>query len=1125
MMRTCIVSAVLVGLLGFPVRGDDLVFKDRLMPELARHVPDILETFDHETGWFGKGVWMSTDQNPMYALAVAYATASPLNPYHKDPKLLEAVIKAGDCLIENADQRGQWVFAKKDGSTWGNIWMPWVYSRWIRSYALIKDDMPADARERWEKALILGYTGISESQLRHVHNIPAHHAMGLYIAGRSLDRPEWCRQAADFMHKAVDVQTEGGYWSEGSGPVVVYNEVYIEAVGIYYALSGDSRVLPALERGAAFHRRFTYPSGQCVETIDQRNPYSHAVRAGNVGFTFTPAGRAYLMRQWAALGIDNLGADRIASLILYGEEGPAARPIDAGSGDMFVLKEQGEDMAATLQRGPWFICLSAYTSPIAGSRWLQDRQNLLSIHHEKVGLVIGGGNTKLQPAWSNFTVGDVSLLQHKPGDTSPDFLPPEGKLYHVPSEATLLKAPEPGLKLTYGPETGTIRVITQDEDTLVCLLSATTTSGLPVAAHITLLPALDEPLETGDGQRITLSDEPVHLAAEDLGGSLTHGGWRLKLPATATLQWPALPHNPYRKDGRATISEGRISVRIPFDDQHPEHRVVLEIVGPSPTRGTEKAPDGEVLYNGIVLPREWPPRIEALSREPMGVPYLESPPEVIPIDVGRQLFVDDFLIEETTLKRTFHAARYHPASPVLTPDKPWERDGMTGKPRKATSAVFGGGVWYDPADELFKLWYMGSNLKRTCYATSRDGIHWEKPELDIVPGTNILLDQERDSDTVWLDHNEKDPAQRFKMFTTIPRPEGDGFKPAIYYSADGIHWGEPLIIGGGIGDRTTIFFNPFRGKWVYSIRSLIEPWGRSRRYAECTDLVQGMRDLGKDSVLWLTADRLDPRHPDPEVGKTHPQLYNLDAVPYESLFVGLFSIWQGMYGGGIEKRNEVLVGFSRDGFHWDRPWRGRFAGVNETDGAWNWANVQSCASGCLVMGDQLYFYVSGRGRTGEPASTGLALLRRDGFASMDAGDRPGVLTTRPVVFDGRYFFVNADTADGQLRVEILDQDHQPVGGFGRKQCVPIATDGTLHQVHWMEESDLSSLAGRPVRFRFHLTRGRLYSFWVSSSPDGASHGYVAAGGPGYAGPRDDVGREAYDAASKIHDEARSSPKR
>ena len=74
--------------------------------------------------------------------------------------------------------------------------------------------------------------------------------------------------------------------------------------------------------------------------------------------------------------------------------------------------------------------------------------------------------------------------------------------------------------------------------------------------------------------------------------------------------------------------------------------------------------------------------------------------------------------------------------------------------------------------------------------------------------------------------------------------------------------------------------------------------------------------------------------------------------------------------------------------------------------------------------------------------------------------------------------------------------------------MPVTGDSTLSRVVWKEAADLSRLAGRPVRFRFHLTNGKLYSFWVSPSETGASHGYVAAGGPGFTGPSDTVGRAA-----------------
>jgi len=575
MNHGCITT--LLALTAGPLMAAELTLEEQLVAGLVKQVPDLLETYDPETGRFGSGIWICTDQNRMYPLAVAYACEVRGNPYHKDPKLLDVIMKAGDALIEDADEKGQWVFRKKDGSTWGNIWMPWTYSRWVRAYAMIKDDMPPDRREAWAKALELGYTGISRTQLHRVHNIPAHHAMGLYVAGKALDRPEWCKQAADFLIKVAGEQAEGGYWSENIGPVVVYNAVYMDALGTYYALSKDRRVLPALEKGAVFHYHLRYPNGEAVETIDERNPYHQGVNPGNVGFTFTPMGRAYLREQWSRYGKDKLSADLRASLMLYGEVGVAAKAPSAESGGTFVLTEQGTDRAATVRTGPWFICLSAYTAPIPKNRWIQDRQNIVSIYHEKVGVIIGGGNTKLQPAWGNFTVRDTSLLRHKKGDTNPDFMP-KGELYHVPSAAKLIRKPDAGLDLTYGPETCRIRVRPKDDRTLEYLIETTKKSDLPVAAHLTLLPHLGQTLETAAGQKTKLGEEPIDWSPEQLGGKLTYAGYRLHLPKSASLHWPARRHNPYRKDGRSTRAEDRIEIRIPFDGEYAGHTITVEVM-------------------------------------------------------------------------------------------------------------------------------------------------------------------------------------------------------------------------------------------------------------------------------------------------------------------------------------------------------------------------------------------------------------------------------------------------------------------------------------------------------------------------------------------------------------------
>ena len=513
---------------------------------------------------------------------------------------------------------------------------------------------------------------------------------------------------------------------------------------------------------------------------------------------------------------------------------------------------------------------------------------------------------------------------------------------------------------------------------------------------------------------------------------------------------------------------------------------------------------GEQLYNGIRLPTAWPPKDRAITYEPMPVPYLDAPPDVVNIDVGRQLFVDDFLVADTTLKRTHHKAVYTPKNPVVKPDRPWEM--KAGRQDCPCAMVFSDGVWYDPKDQLFKMWYMGRYVVTTCYATSKDGLNWDKPSLDVVKGTNIVDAGVRDSSTVWLDLFETDPARRYKMFYYPLKSRYD-----IFFSPDGIHWGKPVGHTGPTGDRATVFYNPFRKVWVYSIRDYAaRKIGRCRRYWECKDVATGSNWKKGEPGFWVGADRLDPDRPD---AGNRPELYNLDCVAYESLILGLFSIWYGQPNDRA-KPNELYVGFTRDGYHWHRPMRRPLIGVSERYGDWNWANIQSAGGCCLVVRDKLYIYVSGRaGRRGTKSSgvcsTGLAIMRRDGFASMDACDKTGTLTTRKVCFKGKHLFANVDAAGGELRVEVLGADGKAIAPFTRANCAPIYYDSTLQPVKWKGADDLSSLAGKPVKFRFHLRRGKLYAFWVSPDPSGASHGYVAAGGPGFAGPMDTAGASAY----------------
>ena len=194
--------------------------------------------------------------------------------------------------------------------------------------------------------------------------------------------------------------------------------------------------------------------------------------------------------------------------------------------------------------------------------------------------------------------------------------------------------------------------------------------------------------------------------------------------------------------------------------------------------------------------------------------------------MGRQLFVDNFLIAESTLKRTFHQPEYCSENPVIKHGKPGEK-----KRYGVYAAPFSGGICYDPADKLFKLWYTRSRPHATCYATSTDGIGWTKPELDVEAGTNIVINPEHgfDSCAILLDQRAKDPDERFKYFTS----EAPGrFYVAYRTSADGIHWSEPKAKQNIWGDRSTAFYNPFRDVWVFSQRAEDAKGRRARSYVE-----------------------------------------------------------------------------------------------------------------------------------------------------------------------------------------------------------------------------------------------------------------------------------------------------
>ena len=500
------------------------------------------------------------------------------------------------------------------------------------------------------------------------------------------------------------------------------------------------------------------------------------------------------------------------------------------------------------------------------------------------------------------------------------------------------------------------------------------------------------------------------------------------------------------------------------------------------------------------------------DHHPVLPPYLADPPRVIPIDVGRQLFVDDFLIEDTTLDASWHHADVSPGNPVLAARR---RSGSsatmppsaTSTPTNPAAMVFSDGVLYDPTDRLFKMWYMGgyrshllSPPRTTASVGEADARREEGHQHRARRST-------RDSSTVWLDLDERDPR--------APLQDGVLVRPL---TCNGVLLGRRHPLGRDrphrpSGDRITVFYNPFRNVWVFSVRDDLTTAISGRTGATARRRVRSRRATWRanEPVPWVRADTADLAAAGHATCRSST---TSTAWPTRAC------CWACSPSGAASRRSapsptRCRVGFSRDGFHWHRPDRRAFIPRLGEHGDWNWGNVQSAGGCCLIVGDQLVLLrqrPAGRQGTDEPGvcSTGLATLRRDGFASMDwlpeqarvvkqpAAD-VATLTTRPIRFSGNQLFVNADAQGGDLRVEVLDVNGRTLAPLTRDACVPVNANGTRLAVNW-NKGAIGDVAGREVRLRFSMRRGRLYAFWVSPDSSGRSRGYAAAGGPGINGP-------------------------
>ncbi len=454
-------------------------------------------------------------------------------------------------------------------------------------------------------------------------------------------------------------------------------------------------------------------------------------------------------------------------------------------------------------------------------------------------------------------------------------------------------------------------------------------------------------------------------------------------------------------------------------------------------------------------------------------PTAAADPNPLPAStpLNREIFVD---LQRLHSHREVALKPHYPVAQevVLTCDAPWEGN-------------VSGYYTFFADDDRFRVYYRGSHydtaakktshIEVTCYAESKDGIHWVKPKLGIIEfegskennivWTSLATDRNEGGAshnfTPFKDHNPDCPADaKYKAFGVR---NGNGL--AAFKSANGVHWSRvqeaPVITDGAFDSQNLAFWDPNKKLYVAYYRDFRNKKVRDIKLATSPDFIQ-----------WTKGEYLNYGDAADE------QLYTNAIAPYfraPQIYLGFPTRYQPK-----TEQVEPILMTSRDGFHFHR-WSEPLIPITAPqDRQGNRSNYM--ASGLLQLPGQdreISLYATEAYYAGPASRVRRFTIRTDGFISLHA-DAIGEVVTKPVSLNGGTMTLNYTVEPGgELLVELLDSAGKPIPGFTAEDCVPLTGDEIDQAVNWKKGSDLSAVSTGPVQIRFVMKSCDLYAMSFS----------------------------------------------
>jgi hypothetical protein len=453
--------------------------------------------------------------------------------------------------------------------------------------------------------------------------------------------------------------------------------------------------------------------------------------------------------------------------------------------------------------------------------------------------------------------------------------------------------------------------------------------------------------------------------------------------------------------------------------------------------------------------------------------------EAIAIGSNRQLFVDDYLLGQMKgAELRLHEPKS--AGTAFTFDQPWE-------------GSFSGYITVLPDGDQQLAYYRGdpgggkdgNDLEVTCLARSRDGIHWEKPNLGLfeVGGTrnnNVVLAHQTPFSHNFAPFIDERPdvaaGERFKAVAGLAPNGLFGFA-----SSDGVHWqrisDKPIF-----NDRGWVFDSQNVCFWSAVEHSYVLYYRR---------VVNGVRTIAradsKDFLHWSSGSLVQFSSHAPT---REEQLYTNQTFPWPDapqIYVSLAArFMKGRSALPAEIRpmtkaswlkddcSDTVLLTTRDGKHFSRCFPEALVRPGPDPASWT-SRGNYAARGVLTSGKtEMSIYVE-RHYGLSSAFLERLTLRTDGLASVHSGYADSEVVTKPFTFQGDELELNYSTsAAGHVLVQIENTSGQPITRFAASDCTPLIGDAISQIVHW-QGGKLSAIENQPVRLHLFMSDADVYS--------------------------------------------------